>query len=96
MAENDTSRPDSPPPSEPQASESAGATHDASPEPAPILADIEIVIGDDGEVIFTDLPAELLDVALALDPDSDLACRLPESNQPAAEESSDSSEPSAD
>lgn len=38
---------------------------------------IEILIGEDGEVIFPDLDADMLDVALALDPDSSLACRRP-------------------
>lgn len=49
----------------------------SAPDTLPDLGDLEIdiIIGDDGEVIFTDLPPELLDVALALDPDSVLACR---------------------
>lgn len=37
----------------------------------------EILIGEDGEVIFPDLDLDMLDVALALDPASELACRRP-------------------
>jgi hypothetical protein len=45
-----------------------------TPQKSPLL-EIEIIIGEDGEVVFPDLNADLLDVALALDPDSDLSCR---------------------
>lgn len=45
---------------------------------------LEVLIGEDGEVIFPDLNEDLLDVALALDPDSELACRRPE--RPGGEE----------
>lgn len=38
---------------------------------------LDVLIGDDGEVIFPDLNEDLLDVALALDPASELACRRP-------------------
>lgn len=38
---------------------------------------LDVLIGDDGEVIFPDLNEDLLDVALALDPESELACRRP-------------------
>jgi hypothetical protein len=48
-----------------------------APAPELGLGGIDILIGDDGEVIFTDLPPELLEIALELDPDSDLACRRP-------------------
>lgn len=61
---------------------------------APSLLDLEIIIGEDGEVIFPDLNGDLLDVALALDPDSDLSCRRPEST--AERERDDAEEPGAE
>lgn len=43
----------------------------------PQVPAFEILIGEDGEVIFPDLDLDMLDVALALDPASELACRRP-------------------
>jgi hypothetical protein len=53
------------------------ADEPAHDELGELLGSIEIVIGPDGEVVFTDLDPALLEVALSLDPDSDLACRRP-------------------
>lgn len=39
-----------------------------------IPLNVDIFIGEDGEVVFTDLPAELAEIALELDPDANLAC----------------------
>ena len=41
---------------------------------------VEFTINADGSVTFTNLPPELMDIALALNPDAELACDLPESD----------------
>ena len=51
-------------------------TQDKAPSPIP-PGEIEIVIGDDGTIVFTDLPRDLLEIALELDPEADLSCPLP-------------------
>lgn len=58
------------------------------PKRQPLI--LEVLIGEDGEVIFPDLNEDLLDVALALDPDSELACRRPQQKAGTDEGGSDS------
>ena len=41
---------------------------------------VEFTINADGSVTFTNLPPELMDIALALNPDATLACDLPGSD----------------
>ncbi|NUN13281.1 MAG: hypothetical protein HUU55_06550 [Myxococcales bacterium] len=53
---------------------------DAAPPkstPSMIPLNVDIFIGEDGEVIFTDLPAELAEIVLELDPEASLACDIP-------------------
>jgi hypothetical protein len=50
----------------------------ANKTPSPIPpGEIEIVIGEDGSIVFTDLPGDLLEIALELDPEAELTCPLP-------------------
>ena len=49
----------------------------------PLPAGVSFTINEDGSVTFDGLPPELMDLALALDPDAVIACDLP---RPRAEE----------
>ena len=49
--------------------------------------EIGIHIDPDGRVVLTELPADLLDLVLALDPDAQVACALPTSTDDGAEDS---------
>ena len=51
-------------------------TKDDPPSPVP-PGEIEIVIGEDGRIVFTDLPQGLLEVAQELDPNAEIACEIP-------------------
>lgn len=50
-------------------------------------ADFKFVINEDGSVTFENLPPELMHLALALNPDSVLACDVPEDTPGGAEAS---------
>ena len=49
-------------------------------EPAPALlppSEVSIFVDKDGSITFSDLPADLAEIALLLDPDATLACEAP-------------------
>ena len=56
-------------------------SRDEPPSPVP-PGEIEVVIGEDGAVVFTDLPQGLLEVALTLDPNAEISCEIPPQEAP--------------
>lgn len=66
---------------------------DADPiEKTPLELSIEI--DPDGRVVFTDLPPELIDVVLALDPDAVIACSTDTDAEP--EDHEEGADPNAE
>ncbi len=53
-------------------------------EPAPTLlppSEVSVFVDKDGSITFSDLPADLAEIALLLDPDATLACEVPPDKQ---------------
>ena len=55
--------------------------------------ELNIEIDPDGRVVFTDLPPDLVDVVLALDPDAVIACSTDNASDGTTDTSSDEEEP---